>query len=31
MFLKITKMIYFDTLNSNMTIAKRYKNAVFEL
>ena len=25
MFLKITRMMYFDTLNSNMTIAKRYK------
>ena len=24
MFLKITRMMYFDTLNSNMTIAKRY-------
>ena len=26
MFLKITRMMYFDTLKSNMTIAKRYKN-----
>ena len=26
MFLKITRMMYFDTLNSNMTIAKRYKS-----
>ena len=25
MFLKITRLMYFDTLNSNMTIAKRYK------
>ena len=25
MFLKINRMMYFDTLNSNMTIAKRYK------
>ena len=25
MFLKITTMMYFDTLNWNMTIAKRYK------
>ena len=25
MFLKTTKMMYFDTLNSNMSIAKRYK------
>ena len=25
MFLKITRMLYFDTLNWNMTIAKRYK------
>ena len=25
MFLKITRIMYFDTLNSNMTIAKRYK------
>ena len=25
MFLKTTRMMYFDTLNSNMTIAKRYK------
>ena len=25
MFLKMTRMMYFDTLNSNMTIAKRYK------
>ena len=26
MFLKISRLMYFDTLNSNMTIAKRYKN-----
>ena len=25
MFLKITRMMYFDTLNSNMTTATRYK------
>ena len=25
MFLKISRVMYFDTLNSNMTIAKRYK------
>ena len=25
MFLKISRLMYFDTLNSNMTIAKRYK------
>ena len=25
MFLKMTRMMYFDTLNANMTIAKRYK------
>ena len=25
MFLQITRMMYFDTLKSNMTIAKRYK------
>ena len=27
MFLKITRLMYFDTLNSNMTIAKRYKKS----
>ena len=27
MFLKITRMTYFDTLNSNMTIAKKYKKS----
>ena len=31
MFLKISRLKYFDTLNSNMTKAKRYKKAVFEL
>ena len=25
MFLKITRLMYFNTLNSNMTVAKRYK------
>ena len=25
MFLKMTRMMYSDTLNSNMTTAKRYK------
>ena len=25
MFLKMTRLMYFDMLNSNMTIAKRYK------
>ena len=27
MFLKIIRMMYFDTLNSNMTIAKRHKKS----
>ena len=27
MFLKITRMMYFDTLYSNMTITKRYKKS----
>ena len=27
MFLKITRLMYFDTLNPNMTIAKRYKQS----
>ena len=31
MFLKISRPMYFDTLNSNMTIAKEVQKAVFEL
>ena len=31
MFLKMTRMMYFDTLNSNMTIAQEVQKVVFEL